>query len=91
MAKKSNVVKFTGGEYKPKRLASGLIGFRAPIDVSPAVKSLNLNMTCDVPLLVGNKLVNAGENIVIENPAEVKTGEVCARAYPLLAQDFEVA
>jgi hypothetical protein len=91
MAKKVNVVKFTGGEYKPKRLASGLIGLRAPIDVTSTTKSVNLNMTCDVPLLVNGKVVNPGENIVIDNPPETRTGDVFARAYPLLAQDFEVA
>jgi hypothetical protein len=91
MAKKVNVVKFTSGEYKPKRLASGLIGLRAPINVTSAVKSVNLNMSCDVPLLINGKVVNPGEDIVIDNPPESRAGDVFARAYPLLAQDFEVA
>ncbi len=99
------VINFTGGEYKPKRLASGLIGFRAPIDItlkSGESRDVDLQMVCSVPLLLVSefdvepvfvqpqgKIVLSLKNDVGE-PATWRAGDVIARAYPLLSQGYTI-
>lgn len=98
MAKKP-AVKFTGGEYKPKRLASGLIGLRLPLNLEVPVGAaidINFYMTCDHSLLINKGVVDAGENIAVKitnttgDVLRYVAGDVVSRAYPLIAQDFEV-
>lgn len=93
-ATKSPVIAFSGGDYKPRRLASGLIGFRAPYDL-PANQEVEvkLNTRCSVFLLfTDGKVVQPGEEITLRvKPIEhVMVGEVFARAYPLLPVDYVI-
>ena len=92
-------VKFTGGDYKPKQLASGLIGFRAPFNITlgPShVMPVNLKMTCNVALLtMTGGVIAPGQEINVTALARpegssFQAGEVFTRAYPLLPQDYEI-
>jgi hypothetical protein len=95
-------VVFTGGDYKPTRLASGLIGFRAPFDVRvEAGKSqvVDLKTKCSVYLLFPrgtvDNVVDPQTNIVIsltatDLPLVILAGEIIARAIPLLTPEYEV-
>jgi hypothetical protein len=92
-------VKFTGGDYKPKLLASGLVGFRAPFDIKLApneTRAVDLKMTCSVGLLtMAGGVVSPGQDVIVTalagaEGAEFRAGEVLARAYPLLPQDYEI-
>lgn len=98
MAKK-NVVVFVGGEYKPQRLMSGLVGFKAPFPFTVKSRSnmlINLNMTCQSTLVFKGGLVETGSNIIVDvkndTGADIafSPGDVIARAYPLFAQDFDI-
>ena len=104
MAKKSAVT-FTASDMpKPKRLASGLIGLRAPIDfkVLPGkVEAIDLNTKCNTLLLLAEGIFAQGifapgTNIVIrvQNFSDVietyVAGDVIARAYPLFPVDYEI-
>lgn len=100
MAKSAkHVVKFVGGEFKPKRLASGLIGFKAPLDV--IVKPgetiiIDFKMACDHMLVFEKNAVEPGQNIigrltnVTQETLKYETGEIIARAYPLIAFEFDI-
>jgi hypothetical protein len=102
---KSLVLTFTGGDYKPKRLASGLIGFRAPFDITlknGQSQSVDLQMVCSYPLLLVSAhqtnptLLQPQGKIVVEIKNDhgedlvFKAGDVIARAYPLLPVDYVI-
>jgi len=99
MAKK-NVVAFSVSDMpKPKKLASGLIGLRAPIDfkVLPGkVESVDLQTKCNVLLLSGEGIFAPGTNVVVKVPnfsdvvENYAAGDVIARAYPLFPTDYEI-
>ncbi len=99
------VIKFTDVEYKPRRLASGLIGLRAPVNIQiDYTKSamVDLQMVCSVPLLVVSEfqtepmIIQPQGKIVISltndhgEPIRFEAGEIIARAYPLLPVDYEI-
>lgn len=100
MAKTNAKVIFTGGEYKPQRLASGFVGFRAPVDIhlTPGqTANVDLHLTCSVGLAFQARVLEPGQNIVITTvntspdlPLRFTAGEVFARAYPLLPVDYEI-
>jgi len=96
-------IKFTPTDYKPKRLASGLIGFRAPLDISIPVGGtivVDLKTKADQPLLFGKgveaKMVEPGDDILVkitndmQIPMALQAGTIVARGYPLFNQDFEI-
>jgi hypothetical protein len=101
MAKK-NVVTFTSGETpKPKRLASGFIGFRPSVPFSvPAnsSKDVKLEISADVVLLTetGN-LIAPGQLITLTvynkttSTVNYETTDVIGRALPIFAVDYDVA
>lgn len=94
---------FTGGDYKPKKLASNLVGFRAPFDINiEPGKSLDIDLKtkCSCSLLfaknVENVVVEPQENIVVRLTAGAEAirfsaGDVIARGYPLLPPLYEIA
>ena len=85
---------FTGGDYKPRQLASGLIGFRAPYDLPAKEAEVKLNMKCSTWLLfTDGKSVQPGEDIVVKfaGKEDVKAGEVFARALPMLPPSYTIA
>jgi len=96
----THIVAFTGGDYKPKRLASGLIGLRAPFPFSLkplSGQTIDLGSKCQVGLLLDTgKIISPGQNIMIDvynsagAPVAYEAGEVIARAYPLLVPDYEI-
>jgi hypothetical protein len=107
MAKTAPVktITFTPSDYKPKRLASGLIGFRAPYDIKikdGKTQSVDLQTVCSVPLLVSFEFstdviqVQPQTKIVIDlvndhgEDLEFAAGDVIARGYPLFAVDYEI-
>ena len=100
MAKSAkHVVKFVGGEFKPRRLASGLIGFRTPLDVMVKPGEtiiIDFNMACDHMLVFEKNAVEPGQNLVgrltnvTTETLKYEVGEVVARAYPLVAFDFDI-
>jgi hypothetical protein len=100
MAKSAKqVVKFTGGEFKPKYLASGLVGFKAPLDFNldpGATAEIDLKMTCDATLVfeIGTVLPSTNITVFVKNKTSDKlmflAGDVIARAYPLARIDYEI-
>jgi hypothetical protein len=99
MAKTNTKVAFTGGEYKPQRLASGWVGFRAPVDVQIApgqTANIDLRMVCSVGLSFQSRNIEPGQNIVInvlntDNlPLRFTAGEVFTRAFPLIPVDYDI-
>ena len=88
----SHKITFVGGDYKPRRLASGLVGFRAPFDLDKE-GFYKLNMTSPVALIfTDGKFVQPGEEIVVKFDGKdaVKAGEVFARAYPLFPTEYDI-
>jgi hypothetical protein len=95
-------ITFDGGDFKPKLLASGLIGFRAPYDikVEPGkILDVHLNTKCNVFLLFNTggtaKVVDPGEQVVVrltagQEPIFFSEGETFARAMPLLPPTVEI-
>lgn len=94
---------FVGGDYKPKRLASGLVGFRAPYDivVEPGkTQVVELKTKCSHALLFphptkGSVLVEAQTDIVVtltaeSEPIRFAAGETISRAYPLFPVDYTI-
>lgn len=89
-----------GDAPKPKKLASGLIGFRSPFDFTLApkqTKTVDLQMTCSVSLLtMAGGVIEQGKNIVVtvvndtQEPLQIAYGDVIARAYPLVTPDYEI-
>jgi hypothetical protein len=100
MAKK-NIVTFTTSDMpKPKKLASGLIGLRSPIDftVGPGKTELvDLDTKTSTLLITADGVFEPGKNIVItvknelDVPVNYAAGDVIARAYPLFGEDYEIA
>ena len=100
VAKTPTVIQFTGGDYKPTKLASGLIGFKAPFEFSlqpGQSQDIDLLTKCSVALLfTGGQFVQPGEDVkvrVANQTVEVQTfqaGDVIARAYPLLPVDYTI-
>ncbi len=99
------VVSFPGAEFKPTRLASGLIGLRAPLAVQVAngkSATIDLQMVCSVPLLVVSEFQTEPSFIMPQGkivislmndhgaPLRFEAGEVIARAYPLFPIDYEI-
>lgn len=99
MAKK-NIVIFTDSDMpKPKKLASGLIGLRAPVDfqVYPGKTAhIDLQTRANCLLFTGDSIIPTGTNIVInvkndgETPESYMAGDVIARAFPLFPEEFEI-
>ncbi len=107
MAKKgeSRAVRFTSAEYRPRRLANGMIGLRAPVDIQidfGRSATIDLQMVCSVPLLLTSEfsaepvLIQQQGKIVVTlkndhgEPLRFAAGEVIARAYPLFPADYEI-
>jgi len=99
MAKK-NVVAFSVSDMpKPKKLASGLIGLRSPVDfiVAPNKSEvIDLKTRCNVMLLTQGGVFEPGKNIVVVvkneelTPEKYAAGDVIARAYVLFPVDYEI-
>jgi hypothetical protein len=103
MAKQKKTIRFWGGEHRPQRLASGLVGFKSPLEIVVPPRqaiTVDLKMTSDAALLfLGEplRLVQPGENITVivknigEQELRFEAGEVVARAVPLWLGDYEIA
>ena len=94
-----NVVRFTGGEYRPQHLASGLIGLRAPVDIQiqpGETAQIDMKMSCSVLLIGTLALVEPGMNIVVkitnwsDLPLRYQAGEVVTRFHPAFPIDYEI-
>lgn len=98
-------ITFTGGDYKPKRLASGLIGFRAPFDIeiqNGKEQTVDLQTVCSHALLLipefqtDPSVVSAQGKIVVNllndhgDVLRFKAGDVIARAYPLFPVNYNI-
>lgn len=99
MAKK-NVVIFTDSDMpKPKKLASGLIGLRAPVDfnVQPGkTLAVQLFAKCNAVLLADEGVIMPGTFITAQvkndsvGVANYAAGDVIMRALPVFPEDYEI-